>query len=440
MKKSKAIVLLCILLIIVAVLGVFAFLPFKINEKYDYVSALGGIKLGVDLKGGVYVVLEAEKNEDGELIDKEGNVIADDSDVMDTFKENIDKSIEILSKRLADKGYTEATVVKQGSDKIRVEIPDVEDPEAVFAIIGKPADLEFRAPDKTTVLLTGSDVEKAHVSMNENGAYIVSLKFTKEGTKKFATATQTYLNQTIGIYVDGELKSDPKINEVITGGQASIEGNFTYETAKDLASSISSGALPIVFTTAESKVMSATLGEDAINTSLLASIIGLGLVIVFMCVWYRGFGIIASISLITYTIIDLFLLALLPWVQLTLPGVAGIVLSIGMAVDANIIIIERTKDEYRSGKTLQLSTQIGFKKAFSAILDGNITTIIAAAVLWIFGAGIIKGFAITLFIGIIVSLFSSLVVSRIFTKLFLPLTKNEKFYGVKREVKTNEEA
>ena len=234
------------------------------------------------------------------------------------------------------------------------------------------------------------------------------------------------------VELDGEVISAPKVNQAITGGQGYIEGNFTAESAQQLAMLIQSGALPLDIEQIEVRTISATLGEDALSTSMTAAVIGVLLVIVFMLVIYRLPGVMASLALLIYILIDLFLLAVIPGVQLTLPGIAGIVLSIGMAVDANVIIFERMKEEMRAGKTVRASVESGFKRAFSAILDSNITTIIAGLVLMIFGAGTIKGFAITLTIGVVCSMFTAVVVTRFLLRQMVGLNfTNHRLYGVR---------
>ena len=433
MSKKKSIIILAITSVLVALWGILTFASFKIptytifGRTYvnNYNSIISSIDLGIDLEGGVYVVMKAEP--DGENIT--------DADVADA----IEGTIKIMRTRLDSKGYTEATIVQQGSDQIRIEIPAVDDPDEVFDIIGQAAVLEFR-DSNGNVLLNGKDhVEKAYLTYDDNNNYAVGIEFNKEGTKLFADATAT-TGSKLSIYLDDTLISQPTIQETISNGKTIISGDgMTYESASTLAMQISSGSLPMKFTQVEPKVISATLGEKALERGLIAGIVGLALVMVYMGVIYRGLGVVADLALCLYTLIVLLLLAIFPFVQLTLAGIAGIILGIGMAVDANVVIFERIKDEFRKGKTYKAAVSIGFRRAMVAVIDANVTTLIAAIVLWILGSGTIKGFAMTLVTSIGVSLFTALLVTRGILHLFNPLVKNkEKFYHLKREEETNE--
>lgn len=431
-SQKKSIILLSLISLLLIFALVFTFLPFSYGEDgvKEYKSVVGIIKKGIDISGGVYVVMEPiAPTTEPALTEYNKN-----------FDANLEGTIKILEKRLAAKGYTEATVVRQslsgGGTSIRIEIPNVDNATDAFNIIGKAAVLEFR-DESGKVLLEGSYINNAFVSTDSNGQYCVGLTLSDEGNKIFAKATGDNIGKKINIYIDDELISSPSVESAIPKNPI-ITGNYTYESASDFAMQLNSGALSLKFETLEPRVMSATLGQDALQTGLLAGIIGISLIIVFMLFIYRGFGIASGISLLIYMVILLFLMSQLPWVQLTLPGIAGIILGIGMAVDANIIIFERIKDEYSAGKSLMTSVNAGFKNATSSIVDSNITTIIAAIVLWILGTGPIQGFAITLFLGIIVSMFCSLVITRFLLKLLLPLNNKEKFYALKRGVMENE--
>lgn len=455
MKKSTAVVLLTLLAVLIVVASVFTFVPFQMG-LYDNNSVLGTISLGIDLKGGVYVVLEPVP----EL--KSGATQSEIDAEYERIRESIAGTISQIQSRLANKGYTEATVVEQNQlgqnaalPRIRVEVPDVDDPDEVFNIIGQKAELEFRRDVSVSVgekadgtkVMTGDHVKTARAGYQENSP-VVQLTLTAEGTKIFSDLTTELASSkgSIAICVDGVVISKPTVNEAITSGQAVITGMSDIAQAKNLAVQIQSGALKIKFKNVEPKTISATLGANSLNLSIIAAGIGLLLIFIFMAVVYRGFGLIADIALIVYTLIMLFFLAVLPWVQLSIQGIAGIILSIGMAVDANVIVFSRIKDEYKEGKRFRSAISSGFKKATGAILDGNITTIIAAAVLWIFGNGTIKGFGITLFIGIIISLFTSLVITRLLIYIFAAFNGNgvtdrdirrqEKFYHL---AKTPEE-
>ena len=431
-SRKKSIILLSIISVLLVFSLVFTFLPFSYGEDgiKEYKSVVGIIKKGIDISGGVYVVMTPiAPTDEAKLAEYNDNLSA-----------NIDGTIKILESRLASKGYTEATVVKQsslGNYSIRIEIPNVDNAEAAFNIIGKAANLEFR-DENDKVLMEGKYVTKAFVRRDEIGNYAVGLTLSDEGNKIFAKATADNKDKAIHIYVDDELISSPTVNAVIYENPT-ITGNFTYESAADFAMQLNSGALSLNFETLEPRVMSATLGANALRTSLIAGIIGICLVLAFMGYMYRGMGIASNIALLIYIVILFFLMSQLPWVQLTLPGIAGIILSIGMAVDANVIIFERIKDEYAEGKSLHSSINAGFRRAMVAIIDSNITTIIAAIVLWILGTGAVQGFAITLFLGIIVSMFSCLVVSRFLLKLLVPLNSRPKFYNLKREEVTENE-
>ncbi len=397
-------------------------------------SATEGIRLGLDLAGGAAITFEAYA-EDG------GIPSADDMEVT--------KSIFI--ERLDKEGYTEATVQKVGDDRITVEIPSITDPEQAIELLGKPAVLEFRDADDN-VILTGADIKDASAQygqVSETGfsQHHIVLRFSDtarnlftEATKKAAAAAAENKNY-IAIYLDGEILSVPFVDAsyastginseeaIITLGNANSASATGGEEAKTLANLIKSGALPVTLKEIELRSVGPTLGEKALETSLFAGLIGLILVMLFMIIIYRMSGVVASISLAFYASLMLVIMALLG-VNLSLPGIAGIILSIGMAVDANVVIYERIKEELRLGKTLKASIDAGFKRAFTAILDSNITTLIAAIVLFSFGMGTIRGFAVTLGLGVIVSMFTVLVVSRFLLYRLVDMKiKSNKAYG-----------
>ncbi len=431
MKKRKAISLLVLTFIVLALWGFLTFTSFQIPEYTlggkthvnNYDSVMSSIDLGIDLEGGVYVVLRADPEATKDMSDRE-------------IEDGLNGSISILRNRLDTKGYTEATIQRVGDDQIRIEIPAVEDAEEVFDIIGKTAQLEFRDANGE-VILTGDLVKKAYVTLNQDNQYAVGLEFNKEGTQKFADATQAALssNAAIGIYVDDELLTQPTVSAHITDGKAIIEGEYTYDSAYDLAMQINSGALKLPLITVEPRVISSTLGEEALSRGLLAGAIGLVLILVYMAVVYRGMGLVADLALIVYVFAVLLFLAILPFIQLTLAGIAGVILGIGMAVDANVIIFERIKDEYAAGKEFDVAVKEGFKKSTVAILDANVTTLIAAIVLWVLGNGTVQGFAMSLVVSIVLSFISAVIVSKFFLKIFAAFGKNRKFYGLgKRNV------
>lgn len=385
--------------------------------RYQIVPLGSAIKQGLDLKGGAYVIYEVE-----------------DSNKIEDLDKKLSGAIGVLRNRLDDKGYTEAVIVKQGTNRIRVEIPDIEDPDSVLSLIGKTANLEFIGPEDD-VILTGKDIKSAEPAYTDTREPIVSLELNSAGADKFEEATEKYKGQVIRIVLDGVDISTPNVREKITGGRASIEGMAGIDEAAELASLIRSGALPVPLKNVEIRSVGATLGANALDMSIKAGIIGVLLVFLFMLIFYRLPGLVADIALILYMVLVLFVLALVN-VQLTLPGIAGLILSIGMAVDANVIIFERLKDELKTGKTLRSSVDAAFSKAFSAILDGNITTLIAAVVLYSFGTGPIKGFAITLGVGIITSMFTAVFVTRLLLKLLMKmnLTGNLKMYGLRGDL------
>ena len=409
--KTRCAVNMIVVVILLAAFGALAIFGLNIGAL-EIKPLVEGISQGLDLRGGVSAVYEAQD---------EGQ-----SD----FASLLSGTMAVLRNRLTNQGFTEATVTQQGTNRIRIEIPDVDDPNEILNIIGQPAHLEFKTADGETIM-DGSAVVSAEMGYLE-GQPVVQFTLNDEGAAAFATATAENVGSTISIELDGEVISAPTVNQAITGGQGYIEGNFTAESAQQLAMLIQSGALPLDIEQIEVRTISATLGEDALSTSMTAAVIGVLLVIAFMLVIYRLPGVMASLALLIYILIDLFLLAVIPGVQLTLPGIAGIVLSIGMAVDANVIIFERMKEEMRAGKTVRASVESGFKRAFSAILDSNITTIIAGLVLMIFGAGTIKGFAITLTIGVVCSMFTAVVVTRFLLRQMVGLNfTNHRLYGVR---------
>lgn len=409
--KTRCAVNMIVVVILLAAFGALAIFGLNIGAL-EIKPLVEGISQGLDLRGGVSAVYEAQD---------EGQ-----SD----FASLLSGTMAVLRNRLTNQGFTEATVTQQGTNRIRIEIPDVDDPNEILNIIGQPAHLEFKTADGETIM-DGSAVVSAEMGYLD-GQPVVQFTLNDEGAAAFATATAENVGSTISIELDGEVISAPTVNQAITGGQGYIEGNFTAESAQQLAMLIQSGALPLDIEQIEVRTISATLGEDALSTSMTAAVIGVLLVIVFMLVIYRLPGVMASLALLIYILIDLFLLAVIPGVQLTLPGIAGIVLSIGMAVDANVIIFERMKEEMRAGKTVRASVESGFKRAFSAILDSNITTIIAGLVLMIFGAGTIKGFAITLTIGVVCSMFMAVVVTRFLLRQMVGLNfTNHRLYGVR---------
>ncbi len=406
MNKKKGIISLILMAVVIIFLGFTTAVGFGKTGT----GAMRNIKLGLDLAGGVSITYQVE----------------DENPTAEQMSDTIYK----LQLRV-EQYSTEASVYQEGDDRISIEIPGVTDANQILDELGKPGSLEFQTSDGESVI-TGADVQTASVQSGQddmgNAEYSVELVLNDEGTQKFADATEANIGQPISIIYDGETISSPTVQSAITGGTAYITGNFTYEEADNLASTIRIGGLQLELKELRSNVVGAQLGEEAISTSLMAGAIGFGLVFIFMiCVYYLP-GLAAGIALVIYTELVLVILNAFN-VTLTLPGIAGIVLSIGMAVDANVIIFARVREEMARGKSIKNALKAGFQKAMSAIIDGNVTTLIAAAVLWFMGSGTVKGFAQTLAIGIVVSMFTALVITRIIVFAFYAVgLRGEKFY------------
>lgn len=452
MKKNKAIVvLLCILLVLIGVTYVDVF---GVNPEGE--GSMSDINLGLDLAGGVSITYQVVGDEEPSAMD-----------MSDTIAK-LQKRVENYS--------TEAIVYQEGTDRINIEIPGVSDANAILQELGRPGTLYFIAqtddqgnqnysqqtvqnPDGTygvgyvlnktidelledgSIQVQGTDVKEASagsLQTNMGSEFAVSLTMTDEGAKKFAEVTQRAFdkNESLAIYYDGNIISAPGVNAVITDGSAQISPMESYERAENLASTIRIGGLKLELEELHSKVVGAQLGVEAIDTSLKAGAIGLVLVIIFMIAVYLIPGLASGIALLCYVALVILLLNGFD-MTLTLSGVAGIILSIGMAVDANVIIFARIREELASGKTVRNAIKIGFDKALSAIIDGNITTLIAAGVLLLLGPGTVKGFAQTLALGIVLSMFTALVVTRYLLYAFYALgLKSEKLYGVGKEPRT----
>ena len=409
MKKrgARGLIVSIVLLAVATYVALFG-VSFGVREILPFAQQVKNNKLGLDLTGGFYAVYEAS------------------TEGVEDFADKLQGTMNIFRTRLDAKGMTEATVTQQGATGIRVEIPSSEDdPSVLSKYLASPAKLEWKDASGS-VVLQGEDIQTAKAGY-DNGQYIVSFTLTSAGTTKFAEATAANLNKSIGIYVDDELISNPTVNAVIANGSGYIEGSFTRESAMELASQIESGAIPLTLSESEVHSISATLGADALQKGTFAGAIGVVLVMLFMVAVYRLPGLMADIALLFYILLMFFCILTMPGVQLTLPGIAGVILSIGMAVDANVIIFERMKEEMQSGKSFHTAVENGFKKAFSAILDSNVTTLIAAFVLMAFGTGSIKGFAYTLAIGIGASMVTAVFVTRFFMRRLVMLNiKNQK--------------
>ena len=385
-------------------------------------------KLGLDLVGGSRLVLEASPANNAQVT----------PDMMSSLQFAIENRVNKL-------GVAETFVQRIGDKRLVVEIPDVSDLNQAKAYIGETAELDFRKPvikDGAEIWvptgLTGKDLTKANLSTNsQNGQWVVDLEFNGSGTKKFADLTRQMVGQQMAIFFNGDLQSAPVIREPITGGRAQISGGdngFAYDEAKTMVDLLNAGALPVPAKIIEENTVGPTLGADSIAKSKMAGALGLGLVMIFMVLYYRAPGLIADIALVLYGIFLFAIFKAVP-VTLTLAGIAGFILSIGMAVDANILIFERTKEELRAGRTLFTAINSGFDRAFTSIFDSNMTTIITCAILYFLGTSIVKGFALTLAIGVIVSMFSAITITKNFMHLAFGTgnLKNPAMFGLKPE-------
>jgi len=380
-----------------------------------YMNA-NNIKLGLDLNGGVSITYQT----------------VDENPTAEQMSDTVYK-LQMKAQSYSD----EAQVYKEGDNRINIDIPGATDANAILEELGEPGTLEF-ADENGNVLLTGDDVKTASAGMtnqNNNKEYVIELVFNEAGAKKFEEATKNNVGKRIYIIYNNEVISSPNVKEAISGGQASISPIESYDEANKIASTIRIGALPVKLTELRSNVIGATLGVEAIASSLKAAAIGIALVILFMLLVYRLPGLASSIALVLYVGLEMVLLQAFE-VTLTLPGIAGVILSIGMAVDANVIIFTRIKEELGQWNSVEKSIKAGFEKALSAILDGNITTLIAAAVLYLRGSGTVKSFASTLAIGIVVSLITALFVTRALLNAFLAMgAENPALYGIKKDTK-----
>lgn len=422
MKKAKrnAIIALLVFVLLMAG-GIYMAMMGVGSEK---VGKMEDIPLGLDLQGGLSVTYEIT--------------------TVDPTSDEISATIDKLQRRV-DSYSSEGEVYQEGNDRITVEIPvdtTKYDAHDILDDLGTPGQLEFldytneqlrEAGEEYTALLTGADIKNAQAGQDSSESlsksYLVQLAFTEEGTKKFADATSANIGMPIYIIYDGEIASAPTVKSAITDGSAVIDSISSLEEAQQLADTIKIGALPLELSQLQYNIVGAKLGQAAVSTSLKAGVIGIVIVCVVMIIIYLVPGFIASLALAAYVVILLLILSVRS-ITLTLPGIAGIILSIGMAVDANVIIFTRIKEELATGNNVRNSVTVGFSKALSAILDGNITTLIAAFVLMILGTGSIKGFATTLMIGIILSMFTALVITKLLLNAFVNLgLTNDKFFG-----------
>lgn len=428
--KKRNILIFALILVLIAGAFFIALKGLKIG-KFEIKNIRNQLKLGLDIKGGVVVVYEAEHTEN-----------------MDAA---IRQTINMLDRRINQLGLTEPVITKQGENRIRIELPGVANAKEALDVIGKTAQLELLLVKGNTmastgmtkdmfeseVAVTGEAIADAGVSQNQYGNPAVGLKFTSQGAVDFEEATKKAMgrmgyNGQIAIVLDGEVISAPMVNVVITNGEAIIDGTFSYESANNLAMLIRGGALPVVLTEAYTSEVGPTLGLGAFNSAVLAGFVGIIAVMIFMIVLYRYPGVIAAIALTIYTLIMLYAMVGFG-ATLTLPGIAGMVISFGMAVDANVIIFERIKEELANQKSVRASVSAGFKRAMGTIFDSNITTIIAGIVLFYFGSGAIKGFAVTLMLGVAISMLTAVLFTHYLLKLSTAFVTDPKQYGVNQE-------
>ncbi|MDD4292129.1 MAG: SecD/SecF family protein translocase subunit [Clostridia bacterium] len=448
MNKTMSIVWLCIIVVLIVALALFCFAPNMKIGVYDFTSPINNIKLGLDLKGGVYVTFEAEKyvtDDNGNYLDENGDILEDQKNEsvrveVNNFESALEGTAEVMQSRLKSKGYTEATVTVVDGYKLKVEIPDVDDVDDVLDILGNPANLKVKigSEDGDDALLpnAGHIVGANAYYDTDSSSYAVQLEVNAEGQALMAKATAECgtTSSTIYFILDGEIIQQATVSTVINSKYSKITGIDTADQAINLAIQIQSGAYDIKFVgnALETKTIGAKLGEEAIQGTILAGIIVILLIGIFLILEYRLMGVAATLALSCYLVLLVLALCFIPLAQLTLPGIAGIILGIGMAVDANIIIFERIKEEYGTGKSRVTSFKNGFKKALSAVLDGNITTFLGGLILYFMDTGgAIDGFAITLMYSIVISLITSLLLTRLFLKLLSPLNGKDKAFGLK---------
>ncbi|KAF1084526.1 preprotein translocase subunit SecD [Sporotomaculum syntrophicum] len=412
MRWSKILAMAAIILAIAA-LGITAAVPLPIFKDVAWLPWANQTILGLDLQGGVHVVLEAKDTPSAKVND-----------------ETMKRAQAVLERRINETGVAEPVIQRQGERRIIVELAGIKDPEKAVIDLIQPAYLEFKNELGQTII-TGADLKDALEARDPNSGQVeVDLTFTKEGTGKFAQATTANVGKPIGIYLDNKLLQNPVVEEPITHGQARITGYESLEEAHTIAILLRSGALPVQLNVMEKRTVGPQLGQDSLDRSINAGIVGLVAILVFMIVYYRIPGLIADLALIFYALL---VLAIFIGIHatMTLPGIAGFLLSLGMAVDSNVVIFERIKEELRTGKSIRSAIDAGFRRGFVAVFDSNATTLIAAIVLYYFGASMIRGFAVTLSIGILVSLFTAITLTRWLLHLTAAtnVVKDPRYYG-----------
>ena len=378
------------------------------------------VKLGLDLKGGVYAVLEAAPEKEGDIIDNE----------------TMNSLIEVLDRRINGIGVAESVVQKAGNNRVIIELPGISDTTEAINMIGKTALLEFKIMDENgnlgPTLLTGGALKKAQVGYGNLGEPQINFEMKPEGAIEFARITRENVGKQLAIVLDGKVQTAPVIRTEIPGGTGSISGNYTVEEAKRTATLLNSGALPIKAEIVETRTVGASLGDESIAASMVAGKVAMALIGIFMIIFYRFPGIVADIALVCFGLITFALLQFIG-ATLTLPGIAGLILSAGMAVDANVIIFERIKEELGFGNTIRGAINAGFSKGFVAIFDSNLTTLIITGILFIFGTGPVKGFAVTLTIGTVASMFTAIVMTKVLLMVFVEVfhLTNPKLFGIR---------
>ena len=391
------------------------------------------LNLGLDIKGGVYVVMEAETDYTGEEL----------SNLMEQTK-------TVMENRVYEMGFSEAVVTIEGSKRLRIELPGAEDAEEAISQIGQVAQLQFMLADGTVVVDGGNVKDATAGTSQESTGYVVNIQFDSEGASKFEEGSRKAFygevenkmqdqgvssNKCIAIVLDDNIITAPEVQNVISGGSCQITGNYTSESASNLAALIRGGSLPVTLKEVTSSTQSASIGYNALEKSVIAGAIGFALIFILMIAAYRFLGLIANVALMLYIILVLWAMAF-SGSTLTLPGIAGIILGIGMAVDANVIIFSRIREEMSAGKSVRISCESGFHNALSAIMDGQITTLIAGVVLYEVGSATVKGFAVTLMLGVIFSIISGVLITRLYLETFIGLKREEpkkSLFGVKED-------
>lgn len=406
--KGKSTVLFVISVLVIAILAYVGIKGLDIGG-YRLKSFNETLKKGLDLQGGISILAE----------------IQEDKPTQDT----INKSIELLNMRVNPSGVSEINISKEGEKRIRIDIPGKFNLKEVEDSVSQPGKLRFEGPDKVEIL-SGNDVKKASARADSTGKPVIDLEFNDTGTKKFAEATGKFIGQSISIYMDETLVESATVQAVISDGSAQISGGtMTLNEAKSKANKINAGALPVTLKTVSTKVVGPSLGASALPNSVKAGKVGIGLVLLFMLLYYRVPGLVADIALILYSIMVLGVFTAVD-ATLTLSGIAGFLLTVGMAVDTNVLIFERTKEELKAGKSIKSAIDEGFHRAMTSILDSHITTIVAGIFLYFLGSGTVKGFALTLIIGVALSLFSAITVTRFLIKLIASMGWLDKHWSI----------